>query len=405
MTTKSGRNSLPYLHTIEPPNPLDEVLAKIEKYQTAICGLQNEINRLISVQNLAKVHIKKYENDYMQLKSRYMQALAVLREKSNAKPAPAERTAKKQVNAKELEYEVISDNQYYKMPGAVQLLMSIRNFRPIKSICLDSKSLLLAFTDGKNLTLIDMQSCEVKKAVELPETKSLQYVHRCLQFSPDDKYICVALDSQLMLYDSETLENSAQLSLNSDNIVTYLIDLSIDSVIICYRSGNICQIRYSSLDPIKTFRCDFNGPDNTIITGMQLIANQLLISDENGVIIALKVPEFASTSCIEAGVKIQYGFVANPGNGKLIIFSQDQDPNSKTCADFSGDCGVYAMATADNFIALVDSGTSDKFFKIKYHSNTVLDIRHSKLYSSFVTCSADGNVCVWKYNLESPKYQ
>lgn len=401
---------LPGLQKIQEVEPIENIFGKIDAYCTAIIGLQKEVNRLILEQNLAKVHIKKYQDDYVQLKSKYMQALTYMKRNGAISSHKSmnigldsyrvQLSTDPNENAKDLSYKVESDSQFYKEFGNVNLYLSFHNSLAVKSICIDSLSKYLAITDGLTLTLIDLQTRSFIRSVNVPEAVKNNYVSHCIQFTPDDKYICLANGSQLLFYNASNLEPFTEITMELSDIVAFQFAPSLDLILIGFQNGVICQIQYSTFNPLKTYKCELESSTDAVVTGMELIDNQLRISNDLGIIITLQLPDFNVTNINNTGVKMQYGFVTCPILDKFITLSHEPNVNSKTCAAFSGNGKLFVTAAMDNSIALYESNTEKQYFKILFHTNTVLDIRHSKTINCFATCSADGNVCVWKYNIE-----
>lgn len=387
-------------------NSAESILGKLEMYTASILNLQKAINSLTVEQNLAKVHLKKYQDDYIALRAKYKQLRTIIENNDHKSLSLSPENYRVDLSADansdhaQTPVKIISDDPLFQRDGNILLFLSFYNSKPVKSICIDSESKLLAFTDGFLITLLNLESRTFINSVNLPELENPASYTHIIQFTPDNKYISITNGSKLLFFHVEDLKIHTEVCMDLTPIVNFQFSLEFDILIVCYRNAIIGQVQYSTLQPIKSFKCQTENISNANITGMELIGDQMRISNEIGLIVTLKLPNFDVVNVNKTVVKTHYGFVTCPIFDKFITLSRDINySDSKNCAAFSGNGEHFVTASNDYSISFWDSKTEKLLFKILFHQGSVLDIRHSKSHNSFATCSADGYACFWKYSL------
>ncbi|EAX99854.1 hypothetical protein TVAG_424910 [Trichomonas vaginalis G3] len=394
---------------VEDP-PIENTLKKIELYAKSIQMLHDEIEHLKSEQNLAITHLKQYQADFNQLRNMYnkvsrkLQSTTPNKEDSqiirSCSEYRVELTRDIPQNYTNLQFQILANDTFYKSKSNVRLVLSYNNVQTIKSAAIDDLTTRLAFTDGNSLTLLNLENRTFINSVLIPDNTSVLYNKRSVMFTPNGQYICLSIGPKLLLYLANNLKLCTEISLDESKIISIQFSTDLDLLILAYENGILSEFQLSTLEPIKTYKCEFEGTPQLILTGMEIKGNNLRVSSDMGVMVTLKIPQFSLVSINNTGSRIPYGFVSSPNSERFITLSNQSDSKKDddiTYADFSTDGSLFVTASVNFRLTVWETKTMIQLFSIVFHQNTITDLRHSKNKPLFVSVSADGYICLWEY--------
>ncbi|KAH0785573.1 Transcriptional repressor tup12-related protein [Histomonas meleagridis] len=298
------------------------------------------------------------------------------------------------------------------------------------SIQFDPSGQTIAFSDGRNLHIISFDVGDILSSHEIPRAphKNNPYT-RVIKYSKDGKYIAVTSK----VYDISIFSVSKQkfigtLSSGHCNSISSLLFLN-DSKTLLSGSydGNLCIWDVTIMGLIRLIKHASANEGKMSLDGaivsLSTDANETFIAVGfmNGWI-GLYDPSFSQPmNKFKAHSEFLLSLKVIPRSGQIISASQDKTAKlwrvkgvaacEKIFVGHNDSIVSVAFPTLGKNTDLLLTGSKDekimgwsmktgeRLFTLKAHKNTIFDISHHPSLNLFATCSGDGLICVWDYDM------
>ncbi|KAH0785424.1 Transcriptional repressor tup12-related protein [Histomonas meleagridis] len=446
-----------YLPDINQKEYASDITARSRKIESAFNDIEKSVNNLknsVTVlrrcKNKCMIHSHQFEKDLNLLTEMYH----TLEDKYNVKPKeetpsnieqkPDFPPMKNNVLVKDqksdnfqkmhlihnIEWKMISHSQYV-TKGSVKLRFAFFVPAVLCSVQFDPSGKMIAFSDGRNLHLISPLNGELLFSHEIPRSPDKNELYtRVIRFSKNGQYIAVSSKSnEISIFSVAQQSFIGNLKDAHQSAVSSLLFLN-DNITLLSGSydGNLCIWNISTMQLVKMLHhgsIENEGKLNKEGAIVSIASN----NEENFVAVgfmngwiglydkAFKQPmnKFKAHSEYLLSVDVF------PQSDQIISTSQDktakiwQVRGVATCEKtFSGHMDYLISVTfpynspkvellftgsKDENIKGWDVKTGENLFTIVIHKNTIFELHHHPLENTFVSCSGDGLICVWDYNL------
>ena len=378
---------------------------------------------LIFAQQQSLINAQSYQQAQLQQQQLFAQ-------QSSLTPAQAQALQAQQQEFQNAEicWDVESENPFYNK-SSVSLLYMLNASSVICSVQFDPRGTVFAFSDPRYLRIVNAQNGQIICTCEMATGQSRHELHsRVIKFSPDGNFIAVgiaphsigifSLAQQAMI---QTLEGHqctvSTLQFTQDSKV--LISGGADGYITIWDMKTFQmtkQIQHGQLDSDATH--NHEGAISSIValandayfavgflSGMvfiydpsfeHIVAKFAAHNDHLLSMIATPKGELVTTSA-DKSIKI-WTLTATGAINRMTIENSHSDYVTCACCSYSSD--VILTGSKDETIKAWNIEIGSHMFTAKAHKNTVLGMTHHPQLGWFASCSGDGYICVWSYQMQ-----
>lgn len=295
----------------------------------------------------------------------------------------------------------------------------------ICSIQFDETGTYFAFADGRTLFVINSLDGSLTSTFEIPRTSGQGEMYtRAIAFSPDSQFISIT-GSTRIVYLFSMLENKLEAVFEAHVSNVSALLFSKDSKVL-YSGGFDGNIHVWDIETKKILKTVTHGnPDDNqnpekMIVGIEYTPDEthLLVAFMNGTIMVYDL-EFSQSSTkfkahndylIQLAVSPELNCLATASNDKTAkIWSFNYLASLKhtlsghedfvISVKFSPHSHYLITGSKDERLKCWDCNDGSLQFSIRAHKNTIFDISHHPTDPTFVSCSGDGMICVWDYQM------
>ena len=324
--------------------------------------------------------------------------------------------------------ETTPDLAPYYNKNTVSLRYMINATSVICSVQFDPSGTLFAFSDPHYLRIVNVQNGQIICTAEMTCGQSRNEIYsRAIKFSPDGQYIAVAIaPKSIGIFSLAQMAMIKTLDGHQRTVSTlhftmdskYLISGGADGMIIMW-DMNTFQIvkkkQYGEMDKDAP-----HNQDGAISSIVSLPSDQYFaVGFLNGIVRVFDHTFEHNITTFRAHNEHLLCLISTP-KGELVTTSSDQSikiwaPTTQgainrmtienshldfvTCACCSYTHDIILTGSKDNTIKAWNIGKGQQMFTAKAHDNTVLGMTHHPHSNFFVSCSGDGFLCLWSYQL------
>ena len=415
-----------------------QLFAKIPKQKVSI---QTQ-NALIQQQQQQQQVMQSYQQQYpVHLQQQPQQQIPIQPPSIAPPPIPAQQIPPQQMaqmqmqqqmmqddsQNKEFKWNVISDNLFYNK-STVLLRYAINIDSVICSVQFDPTGNFLAFSDPRNLYIINVKDGSVLNTVDLMCPQVRPEMHsRVLRFSPDGQFIAVAIaPKQIGIYSLARNAIVVFLDEHKRNVSSLQFSSDSQTLISGGFDGLICIWSMATMQLMKKFQHGQMAEDaqynveggiisivaipNSPLYAVGFLNGRVSIYDanfekeyctfqahEDRILSMIATPkgELVTTSD-DKSIKV-WTLIGSPAE-RITIKEGHSDFVTCVCSSFTND--VIITGSKDETIKAWNIDKGEQMFTATAHTNSVLGLAHHPQANLFASCSGDGSICVWYYQTQ-----
>lgn len=417
------------------------VLDSIATVSAAVCSLKAQVLDLQRMRDQARIHLRSLERDYDGLKRLLADIKEAIEKKTEQDPPVTEAVSDEkpddisvlnvepaQMSLVNLPWHVTSHSSSFPQQN-ISLRFSLSTPAVLCTIQFDPTGECVAFSDGRLLHVVSAQNGALMYSIEIPKSLERNEIHtRVLRFSHDGSLIALSsMASAISLFSTATRKCIGTLE-GHKKVVTSLLfmnesktllsgshdgrmciwDVQKMSLVRCIQHGTECANgklnKEGAIVAIATdkdesfvtvgFMSGFVGMyEPTFVQPMSTFSahNEYLLSVENvpneNQIVTTSHDRTAKLWMLRGVVSCKYVF---KGHADYVL-----------CVAMSKDSSMMVTGSRDETIRGWNRKTGEPLFTINGHRNTLFELHHHPTQNAFVSCSADGLVCVWDYQFSN----
>lgn len=307
----------------------------------------------------------------------------------------------------------------------INLLYSLHTDSYVCSVCFNYDGDCLAFANRQTVFIVSSLDGKVINTFDIPNAQNIQeYNTRAIRISPDSQYLALggpmnnvliySIPNHLIIGNLEGHENKVS-SLLFSNDSTRLYSGGFDGLLCIWDLKNMKLIN----------KISHENPESSKNSNHMIVA---LTKDDEETSIAVGFmngnvgiydPEFSQKmSVFKAHDEYLLDVTTSPYDNSIATSSHDKttkiwslrcvaslrktlvghdDLVLSTC--FSPKEPICFTGSKDETIKAWDYKKGECLFTIKAHKNTLFELAHHPTKKVFVSCSGDGLVCLWSYNI------
>ncbi|KAH0789006.1 Transcriptional repressor tup12-related protein [Histomonas meleagridis] len=324
---------------------------------------------------------------------------------------------------------VIIPNNDLKRKPKVNLGYSIRLNDIVCSLSISNDGKYFAYSDSQTVFMMRYQDGALLSNWPIPnDFPKRESYSKVVQFSKDSKYLALSYTKgTIMVLSPESKFEPILLSGHVGQIFSFLFLLNRPILISGGNDGYLCIWNLEKMELIQTIK---HRPDE--IQTAKSNSHGKIVSlassiDESVIFVGFldgKVGMYDSDfknpiTIFEAHDQFLYDISMSPLTGNLATSSADKNIKIWKVDDQKPSCIHILNGHEDTVLSIchsplqniIFSGSKDESFKAwddekgellftaKHHQNTVFQIKHHPKDHSFLTCSGDGLVCCWQYEI------
>jgi len=304
-------------------------------------------------------------------------------------------------------------------PGKIRLCFCLSVKEIISCVRYNADGTLFAFVTGANLFVVQTETGMITNTFSFPQNSASHT--NSLAFSPDMKHIAsCGVSTDIFLFSLET--NSLVTTFHEHTKEASSVIFSPDGewLISGGYDGLLCIWKIKTLSLISRLTHNVGGIDNPIIAiSTTPKAGFYAIAFANGNV-GVYNSHFENSIVIFPAHSQSLTFISvSPIDETILTLSQDKTAKLWTMigiakcrkileghsdfllgACFSHTSNILCTCSKDQTIRIWDSITGEIVDSIYAHHNSVLSVMHHPHQDQFLSCAADGYVCVWEYNFK-----
>ncbi|EAX94850.1 hypothetical protein TVAG_049190 [Trichomonas vaginalis G3] len=406
----------------------EKMLEQVENFVAAISKLQQEVERLQGMKDLAQIHLNQYKKDYELLHNAYKNANTFVNQIDNSSPNfslinPKKPDSDKADSTKNggspAEPTILTPYPQYQ--NCITLDFNYQHDSKITCLAISNSGEFLAFIASENVLLIDIPEKVVVKTFPLPQDEPIRGDSRCIAFSRDDQMIAVSYnDNYIAIFDANTGDVKKKLRMHTKDVSSLLFTRDGKYMISSGQDGYIYSYSYPNFEVISSLSNQIDSKKPHPITGVceDNDGKTLYISYVIGAISIVEYPSLVSKMIFQTHSDKLMGIYLDKNEGliatlmntaiKIIRITDNIDPMNSLqghqkviiSGTFAPNDPIFISGSKDESIIMWDykNKQNPKIAEIKYHQNTVFAVAHSPSAHEFATCDANGLVCYWKYD-------
>jgi WD40 repeat protein len=410
---------------------IDMIHDGLETVLQQMSRLKEENESLVRAKALFTVHIQQYETDIADLRSVYktMKArFAFVPRLPASLPFPESiQSDLKSLAHAEIPWRVISTDSFYDR-SRVRLRYALRMDAILCTVHFNADGSLFSFTNGSTVFLILTADGSLIGTCDLPEPRIPTDGHaRAICFSPDSRYLVVSgPGNSVIIIDVESRRIVKTLDAHTSHVSTVTFFNKSQQLITGGFDRKLCVWSTNDFKMVKSIQ---HGGDG-IASGKDedIVAVAIAGDDEyvcvgfmNG-IVGIYEPTFQQPmTSFAAHQEYLLNLAISPNK---LIATASHDKTAKLWmirgtakyhqtltghADyvlgvvFSPKDLVVFTGSKDETIKCWSVKTGQELFTLTGHRNTLFQIDHHPTKRTIVSCSGDGLVCLWDYDLPEGK--
>jgi len=420
----------------------DLFASSIESIEKSVYALRSEIETLTMIKNMSLIHYEQYRNDYEQLrelKAQLSRALSMSVQNGGQISQSVPKEVPIQVKTEEVpksealyhkELAYMCDSNYgdaYR--NAFKLKYTLCADSLICAIAFNADGSLFTFSDSKRLFLIVSSDGSLLRAAEIPEKYRISdsldnNFPRAIGFSYNSSIIAVAINSNILLYNTQNLQFVGCLEGHTKDVSSLAFNKNSNGLISGGFDGTICiwDLDKKALVNKKSFPKleQQNSQQDGIICSVAISHEESYVAiGFMGGVFAISDMELSSPpGQIKAHDEILQSISISHQDTMLATVSRDKTIKlwslkgitscSKTLkghtdfvlsASFSPNDALLATSSKDETIKIWDLKKGDNIATLTSHKNTIFQVLHHPTDNALISCSGDGLVCYWEYKL------
>jgi WD40 repeat protein len=423
-----GMNSLaipPFTHSSD--QPVEAFYTGLDTLLQETLRLRSETEDLERLKALATLHWQQNEVDLEKL--RHIQKELKTRLDSLGRvpavpnPVPMPPPPNQSFVRTDTKWDFIPHTPTFRR-STVRLRYSLSMSSILCTIRFNGIGSLFAFTDGTNVFFINQSDGSVVGQCEMPfrDGQQGELLSRAICFSPDSKYLVVAgSQNSTVVIDVPSRKVIKTLAVHKNLISTIAFFCDGRKFLTGGFDGKLCVWSVPEFTLVKAIQHGIEGN-----TGKEeMIAAVAIAPDDeyiavgfmNGAV-GLYEPTFSQPmSSFQAHAECLLNVVISKTN---LIATSSHDRTTKlwvirglpTCrivltghldcvltVAFSPKDPIMFTGSKDETIKCWSSSSGENLFTLTGHRNTLFQIDHHPTERTIVSCSGEGLVCIWDYNL------
>ncbi|OHT13364.1 Transcriptional repressor tup12-related protein [Tritrichomonas foetus] len=423
------------------PRKSDHIDQHLQTYTESICHLKQEIEALSMNKNKFLIYINQYEHDIQQIReilNHYSQILGHVSAQQDIEKVKNDNRSIANdnysfiVNDDEVAQMTLTNLPYNIMPeikfqnGFVSQRFAIKTNGVICSVQHDPSGENIAFSDGNMVNVISSKTGELQYSLDLPKSYSRNDPHtRIIRFSNNGLYIASsAMISAIAVYSTKSRKILGVLEGHQKTVSSFIFLKKSETLISGGYDGKLCFWDIIHLKLIKEIQ---HGENNTSSY------------NKSGAIVSISTDEdekMVTVGFLNGSVGIYESSFTQPMNifiahsdflmslkiitKDLMILTTSQDKTVKlwtmkgiaSCKNVLHEHSDIVLSSCiDNNQKFLITGSKDEtikgwklatgelLFSLECQKNSIFDLDHHPTDKSFVSCSGDGTVIVWDYEL------
>lgn len=321
----------------------------------------------------------------------------------------------------------LAEGQNSKFRNYINLIYAFSVPAVLCSVQYDPSGKVITFSDSRNLHFISAKNGKHKFSMEIPRSIDKNQLHtRVIRFSPDGKYIAVSAKvSGIAVFSYKDKKFIGSLSNGTQGKISSLLFLKDSTTLISGSyNGNLCiwNIKEMCLVKMIPHQPPNDGKLNKDAAIVSITSNTketyIAVGFMNGYIGVYDSSFTHAMSRFKAHNE-NLMHIETVKNDEIMV-SVSQDKTAKTwymsgvatnkntfkghtdyiiCSAVSSDNNLLLTGSKDETIKGWDILSGENLFTLIAHQNTIFEIHHHPSRNQFVSCSGDGLICVWDYNL------
>ncbi|OHS93506.1 Transcriptional repressor tup12-related protein [Tritrichomonas foetus] len=406
------------------------LLAGIDELTKAIRAVKAENVALQLTHNQSTIHLMQLQEDtemmlaiHKKLKTEF-DKLNELNPYANDQEQTRNQVATTQqqslITQSQPQWEVYPPN--YK--ANIKLRYALHTESVVCSVCFNSNSDCLAFSDNRTIYVISTQDLSVITTFEIPIQNACDFNARVIRISPDSQYLAIGGPMHnVLIYSIPSRKMIGNLLGHENKISTLLFSNDSSTLYSGGFDGYICIWKLKTMSLVNRIK---HGSEETMKNGSHMIVS-LTKDDEESFIavgfmngtVGIYDPTFTQPmNSFKAHEQFLLDVSTSPLDCSIATSSHDtttkiwslrgvascrkvlqghSDFVLSTC--FSPKETICFTGSKDETIKAWDYKKGELIFTLKAHTNTLFELQHHPTEKMFASCSGDGLVCLWTYSL------
>jgi hypothetical protein len=399
-------------------NALDTLTQAIQRLRTETADLERE-------KAMSTLHLQQYDSDLEELRRAYKMLKSQL-ERSQVFPPPptipvSSRPLASLAHA-DVNWSVDSPNPFFQRTG-VRLKYALSLDSVLCAVRFNRDGSLFAFSDGANVFLLATADGSLVGSCEIPQNaRQEESPARAICFSPDGQFIAVAAPlHSITVFEVATRRLVTSLDTHKHHVSSLAFFRDSRTMLSGGFDGKLCVW---SVPDFRLHRLVPHGVEGSVGKEEMIVAIALGSDDEfiavgfmNGTIGMYDQAFSQPMSSFQGHQQYLLNVVVSPQD---MIATASHDKTAKlwtlrgvaSCRQTLRGHSDYVLAIAfapedpvvftgskDEKLKCWNQKTGECLFTLSGPRNTLFQLDHHPRERTFVSCSGDGLVCVWDYDL------
>ena len=419
----------------------EKIEQQIQKCADSICNLKQYVDRLTMIKNQCLIYINEYDKEIYNLREIYRKFSQFKNIRQDAQIDPPAFAETQLLSNKKYSF-VVHDNEMHQMSMAelpykivyendiqfpkIQQRYALQTDGVICSVEYDPLGKHIAFSDGNKVHIIAADNGSLVYSFDLPKSILHNEMHtRMIKYSKDGKYLASsAMITAIAIFSMKEKALKGILEGHEKTVSSFLFLKNSNVFVSGGYDGKLCLWDIETLKLVKEIKHGQNV-DKSINKNGAIVA---LSSDSDETLVAIgflngSVGIYESSFQQPMNIFIahsDYLMSINIISADCMIVTTSHDKTVKIWS-LKGIASCKHVLTQHSDLVLNSSAcekekflltgskdetikgwnyqTGELLFSIQCQKNSIFDIDHHPTQSCFVTCSGDGSVVVWDYEL------
>jgi WD40 repeat protein len=414
--------------TQDTDQPIERIQNGLDSVIQAVCRLREENDNLERLRSLATIHVRQYESDIERLRCIYKTMKASLDLLSPTVPPLSMRGDSQNEKGTclahaSVPWDVRSTEPFFTR-SHVRLRYALRMESILCTIHFNHDGSIFSFTDGLAVFFIMANDGSLVGSCPLPKSRAPTDSHaRAICFSRDSRWLAVSgpVHSVTMI-DVQSRKFFKSLDAHASHVSTIAFFNDSERMVTGGFDGKLVVWNTRDFQVVKSIQ---HGVENGQIGKEEMIVAIAIASDDeylavgfmNGVV-GIYDADFSQPMTSFAAHNEYMLNVALSRNDVIATASRDKSAKLWTirgvasCKQtltghtdyvltvaFSPIDPVVFTGSKDETVRCWNVTTGQQLFTLKGHGNTLFQIDHHPSKRTIVSCSGEGLICVWDYEL------